>query len=190
MSQWRGHRYGGASFERHEARHFGLDAAAIAIIATTVVAAGVSAYGSYAASEASADAADYNKKIAENQAALASQQAEIDAENMHEKNKRLLALELTSQAGSGVDTSEGSPLLVRADTARQMARDEYLTRYGGAVRAGGYEQQAGLQGLYSKNYQQAANVGAGVSLLSSGAAIGGQTYYGRYGGYAYRDPYA
>lgn len=160
--------------------------AEIAIIAVTAVAAAASAYSSYAASEAQADAANYNKKIAENQAALATQQAEIDAQNMHERNRRLLALELTTQAGAGADTSEGSPLLVRADTARQMARDEYLTRYGGEVRSGGYEQQAGLQGLYAKNYQQAANVGAGVSLLSSGAGIAGQSYYGRYGGYAYR----
>lgn len=161
----------------------------IAIIAVTAVAAAASTYAAYSASEAQAEAAGYNRKIAENQAALAQQQANIDAESMHERNRRLLATELTEQAGMGAVTSEGSPLLIRADTARQMARDEYLTKYGGQVRAGGYQQQAGLQKLYQSNYQQAANVGAGVSLLSSGAGIASQSYYGRYGGYARYNPY-
>lgn len=155
----------------------------IALIAVTAVAAAASTAASYSAAQAQSRAASYNRKVAENQAALAQQQAQIDAESMHEKNRRLLAYEEATQAGMGVETTEGSPLLVRADTARQMARDEYLTRYGGEVRAGGYEQQAGLYGMYAKSYQQAANVGAGVSLLSSGAGIAGQTYYGRYGGY-------
>lgn len=158
----------------------------IAVIAITAVAAAASTYASYEASQQQADAARYNKKIAQNQAELAQQQAEIDAESLREKNRRLLALEYATQAGMGVDTEEGSPLLVRADTARQMARDEYLTRYGGQVRAGGFEQQAGLYGKYASNYESAANLGAGVSLLSSGAGIAGQTYYGRYGGYTRR----
>lgn len=173
MPNSRGHRYAGGclSSDKHTRRHYGADVLVVAAIASAVVAAGASAYAGYAASEAQADAADYNKKVARNQAALATQQAEIDAQNLHERNRRILAQELAVQAGSGVETTEGSPLLVRADTARQMARDEYLTRYGGAVRAGGYEQQAGLQSLYASNYRSAAEVGAGVSLLSSGAGI-------------------
>jgi len=156
------------------------------LIVLAVASAAATAYTAYSASEAQADAADYNKKLARNQAALAQQQADIDAENLKEKNKRLLALELTTQAGAGIETESGSPLLVRADTARQMQRDEYLTKYGGYVRASGYEQQAGLQGMYVRNYRSAAVTGAGASLLSSGASAYGQYYYGRYG--AYRQP--
>lgn len=186
MNQIRGHRYAGASFERHEARHFELTGSAIAVIAVTAVAAAASTYASYEAGQSQAEAADYNKKIAQNQAILAQQQADIDAENMHERNKRMQAMLLTEQGGSGLDTSEGSPLLVRADQARQMARDEYMTKYGGYVHASGFEQQAQLQSMYASNYRRGADVGAGVSLLSSGATIASQSYYGRYGGYAYR----
>lgn len=157
----------------------------VAILAVTVAASAASTYASYEASQSQAEAANYNKKLAQNNAALAQQQADIDAETMQEKNKRFLAAQLTEQGGSGVETESGSPLLVRADTARQMQRDVYLTKYGGYVRSSGFEQQAGLQRLYASNYRQAGEIGAGVSLLSSGAAIGGQTYYGRYGGYTY-----
>jgi hypothetical protein len=154
------------------------------VIALAVASAAATAYSTYSASEAQADAADYNKKIAKNNAALAQQQADIDAENLQEKNKRIMALGLAEQGGMGVETESGSPLLVRAEEARQMQRDVYLTKYGGYVRSQGFEQQAGLQNMYQHSYEQAAGIGAGVSLLSSGAAIGGQTVYGRYGGYA------
>ncbi|SRR5258705_12279750 len=179
----RGHRHAGGflwndSFTR---RHWGTE---VAIIAVTAVAAAASTYAAYASSEQQAEAAGYNKKLAQNNAELATQQADIDAENLKEKNKRIMSLELTEQAGMGVDPNEGSPLLVRADTARQMQRDVYLTKYGGYVRSQGFEQQAGLQGMYQHSYENAAAIGAGVSLLSSGAQIYGQTAYGRYGGYA------
>jgi hypothetical protein len=76
-------------------------------------------------------------------------------------------------------TDEGSPLLVMADTARQMERDQYLIKYGGHVRASGYEAEAGLQGLYAKQARQEGQVGAGVSLLSGASRVGGKYYYGR-----------
>ena len=187
----RGHCYAGASFVRQEARHYGLETSAIIAIVGVAVSAAGAGYSAYAASEAQASAADYNKKLAENQAALAQQAADIDADTMKEKNRRLQALQLTEQGGSGVETESGSPLLVRADTARQMQRDIYLTKYGGYVHSSGYLQQAGLQGLYAQNYHRGAEIGAGVSLLSSGSALAAQNYYGRYGGYyADRDIYA
>lgn len=153
----------------------------IAILAVTIAAAGASAYGTYEQGKAQEDAAKYNQKIAENQAALAQQQADIDSDTMKEKHRRMLAEERTIEGASGTETTSGSPLLVVSDSARQMQRDIYLTKYGGAVRAGGFQQQAGLQGLYARTYGRQAEVGAGVSLLSSGARIGGQAYYGRYG---------
>lgn len=159
------------------------------LLIASVAAAAASAYGTYEGYKAQEEAADYNKKVAENRAALARQQAEVDAATLEEKNKRLEAMQLTAQGASGIEVEAGSPLLVRADTARQMQRDVYLTRVGGEITASGYEQQGELYGLYARQSSQAANVGAGVSLLSSGAQIGGQYAYGRYGGYSYGNPY-
>src|SRR5258705_3207417 len=129
----RGHRHiGGFLYdEDFEKRHFGLEWPTIALIGTAaaaVISAGVSAYGTYESGKAQEQAANYNQKIAQNNAALAQQQADVEAENLKEKNKRLLALELTTQGGMGVETESGSPLLTRADTASQMMRDEHLTK--------------------------------------------------------------
>lgn len=176
----RGHTYAGAKFERREERHWAL----AATLAVTAIAAGVSAYATYESGQAQKSAANYNKKVAENQAALATQQAQIDAETLEEKQKRQRATAAAMIGGSGVDT-EGSPLLAMADSARQMQRDVYLTKYGGTVRAGGFEEQAGLYGMYSRSAQVQSTTGAGVSLLSSAANIGTQTYYGRQGLYKY-----
>jgi hypothetical protein len=150
------------------------------------VGAAASAYGTYAASEAASEAHTYNKKIAENQAVYAQQQADIAAQTEQEKNRHILAAQRAAYGSSGV-TDEGSPLMVMADTARQMERDQYLIKYGGDVSASGYRAQAGLQGLYSRQSQQQGQVGAGVSLLSSASNIGGKYYYGRYGGSGSRD---
>src|SRR5882672_4345943 len=141
----RGHRHAGGflwndSFTR---RHWGTE---VAIIAVTAVAAAASTYAAYSSAQQQAEAAGYNKKLAQNNAMLATQQADIDAQNLEEKNKRIMALGLAEQAGMGVETESGSPLLVRANEARQMQRDVYLTKYGGYVRSQGFEQQAGLQG--------------------------------------------
>jgi hypothetical protein len=180
----RGHRHvGGLLGARPEARHYGAD---VALIAIAAVGAAASAYGTYAASEAASEAHTYNKKIAENQAVYAQQQADIAAQTEQEKNRHILAAQRAAYGSSGV-TDEGSPLMVMADTARQMERDQYLIKYGGDVSASGYRAQAGLQGLYARQSQQQGQVGAGVSLLSSASNIGGKYYYGRYGGSGSRD---
>lgn len=157
--------------------------AEIAIIAIGVVAASISAYAAYEGAQAQSQAASYRKKSAENQAAYARQQADIEAQNMEERNRHILAAQHANMGASGVSDEEGSPLLVAADTAAQMRKDVYLTKYGGQIRAGAYEEEAGLQRMYAASYNRAAYIGAGSSLLSSGAGIAANTYYGRYGYY-------
>jgi|SRR5262245_4548142 len=181
----RGHRHiGGIIGEYREERHWGADLLLYGAIATAALAGAASAYGTYEAGQQRAEAASYNKKVAENQAAYATQQAEIEAQNLAERQKRQRASQRVAIGASGID-EEGSPLLVEADTARQQARDLYLTRYGGEVRAHAAMEEAGLQTLYGRQAQQAGAIGAGTALLSTGAGIVANTYYGRGGYYRY-----
>jgi hypothetical protein len=59
----RGHHVGGVLGAHREARHYGAD---IALIAVAAIGVAASAYGTYAASEAAADARTYNKRVAVN----------------------------------------------------------------------------------------------------------------------------
>src|SRR5438876_6002080 len=120
--------------------------APVALVAIAAVGAAASAYGAYAASEAQASAADYNRKVARNQAVMAQQQADIDLQNLTERQRRLRGSQRAAIAGTGVE-EEGSPLLAMADTERQMARDRYLVKYGGEARATAFENEARLQGF-------------------------------------------
>lgn len=153
--------------------------------AASVAAAAVSAYGTYEAGQAQEKASNYNKQVQENNAALATQQANIEAGNLEEKQRRFRAAQRVAFAASGTE-EEGSPLLVMADTARQQAKDVYLTKYGGSARAASFEAEAGLQRLYGRQYAQAGAYGAGTGLLSSGANIAANSLYARYG-YNYRN---
>src|SRR6267142_1366644 len=100
--------------------------AGVIVAVAAVAAAAASAYGAYASGQAQSEAADYNKRVAEDNARLATQQAEIDAQNLSEKQRRLRAAQNVAFGASGVESDEGSPLLVMADTAAQQARDLYL----------------------------------------------------------------
>jgi len=154
----------------------------IAVAAVAAVAA--SAYGAYASAQARSEAADYNSDVNKNNEILAKQQADIDARNLDEKQRRLRAAQRVAYGAAGVE-EEGSPLLVMADTAAQQAQDLYLTRYGGQARAAQFAAEAGLQSLYSRRYGQAGAYGAGTSLLSGGVGVAASSYYGRYGYYGY-----
>src|SRR2546427_13261839 len=104
----RGHRHaGGMLGERHEARHY----AAIPYIVVAIAAAGTA----YAASESAAAQqrqADYNKKVAENQMLYAQEQGKIAAEGEALRQKRIMATQHAAYAASGIDTTEGTPLVV------------------------------------------------------------------------------
>jgi hypothetical protein len=75
------------------------------------------------------------------------------------------------QAASGVLTTEGSPLVVAMDSARQAERDQQLLRFGTDVRATGWAAEAELQGSAAKWYQKAGTLNAGVSLLAGASSV-------------------
>lgn len=145
-------------------------------IAATVASAAASAYASYQSGKSQQAAADFNAEMAARQAKQAQDVAKIKEENYREEVARRMAKIRADYAAAGV-TTEGTPLLVMMDSARQAERDAQRIRYGGEIESFAYQGEAGLQRMTGKQAYQAGLIGAGVSLLSGASRIGGM-YYG------------
>jgi hypothetical protein len=174
----RGHRYAGPLSARREGRHYGTEALAIGAIVATVAATAVSAYGAYTASEAQAETASYNKKVAQNQAQAAKDAAAIAEEQQREDYRRHAASQRALLGASNV-SNEGSPLSVMLDSAQQAELDSLRIRYGGASQAVGHQADAQLQAYYGSNARRQGGIGVGTTLLTGAARS-----YGAYSSYA------
>jgi len=78
--------------------------------AIAIIGVGVSAYSSYAAGENAEEAADYNAKMQERAAADALQRGSVDAAQIKERTRKLIATQIANSGASGFDSSTGTPL--------------------------------------------------------------------------------
>jgi len=148
----------------------------IALIVGAAVAAAGTAYSIYASGQAQEAAAEYGADVAENQAQASRNAAAVDEDIAREKSRRIQAAARAAYGASGVTQDEGSPLLVMMDTAAQSELEVQRIRYGGELATGGYISEATRQRHYGQQAAQAGAIGAGISLLSSGASIGSRAY--------------
>lgn len=145
------------------------------LIAAAVAAAG-SAYGVYASGQAQGAAADFNAQVAQQQAQAARDAAAVEEEQTRERNRRIQATARARAAASGVVPSEGSPLLILMDNAAQAELEAQRARFGGELTAAGFRGQAAQQQFAARQARTAGGIGAGISLLSSGASIGTRAF--------------
>ena len=146
-----------------------------AAVIGTVVSAAVSAYAQYSASQAQAQAADYNRKVTRQQAETARQVAGAHAESASDRYRRILGAQRARAAASGVISSEGSPLLVLMESEEQAALDVARIRWGGAAQAQGLEAEARLQRFYAQTARRQGTLAASATLLG-GVAKAGSIY--------------
>lgn len=134
--------------------------------------------GTYAAikqGQAASDAADYNKQMAEQQAAATRQQeAQASVAQQREMGLKLGTL-AANQGASGIDPSTGSPLDVLSSSIQQGTLDNLNLKYNYESRALGYQNSAGLDQMQSDNASTASYLNAAGSALG-GAAQAGQEY--------------
>lgn len=147
----------------------------IGAIVVGAVAAAASGYATYRASEAQAQQQRYQSKVAKNQAAQAQYNAQINAENQHLHNMRVLGAQRAALGASGVESDEGSPLLVMMDSYVQGRIEEARLRYGGQVRSDALISEAAYLKHQASQSAETGRVGLGVSLLG-GAARALNTY--------------
>jgi hypothetical protein len=164
----RGHHHVGGTLglDKRE-RHY--TAAVVAIVASIIVAGAASAYASYASSEAPADAADYQRKVARNQAQAARDAAAAAAEDQADEDARIMALQRARIGESGIDPTVGNPLLVQSDAAATAELNRRRILWQGETGARNYESDAILAGWESKTARRLGYLQVGTTLLSTAA---------------------
>jgi hypothetical protein len=143
------------------------------------VAAVAGAVTSYASAQAQAQAADYNRKVAENQAEAARQGALVAEDNQRTQDRRILAATRARAAASGISEDEGSSLLDQEQSALTSKLNEARIRWSGENQRQGYQSEAVLQGFYGASAARGGYLAAGTNLLTA-AAKG----YGAYAAYS------
>jgi hypothetical protein len=135
-----------------------------------LLGAGVSAIGSISAGKAAQDAAEYNAKVAEQQAAQERDAAQAEASDYRRSERRGQASSRVARLASGV-TMAGSPLLVDEAMAREIALGSARIGYGGSVNANRYENEAELERMSGDAAATASYFRAGTSLLSGASSF-------------------
>lgn len=148
----------------------------IAMIGLAVASAAASAYTTYQAGEAQAQASKYNARVAENQGLAAQQAAEVQAENRGEELKRFQATRRAVLGASGSLPGEGTSLLLQMDAVQESERELQQIRYGGQLAATGFQSQAELSRFEGRQARTAGRLGAGATLLTGATGIAGSAY--------------
>lgn len=144
---------------------------------TAIIGAIVTAYVAYEASQAQAAQAEYQQKVAKNEATARRDAASIEAENLRDRQRAVMAAQRAGIGASGVLPSEGTPLLVQTDSAEKAALNEARVRYSGEVGARFAESEAILEGYKARTARRMGYINAGASLLR-GAGSAASSYRG------------
>lgn len=174
----RGHRRAGRLEAHSELRHFGLSVAAIAAIVTAAAAVAGGATTAIMSSQQAQATSEYNEEIASQQAELARRAGKAAEADTREQNARLMALQRAQLGDSGIDSGEGTPLLLLLDSAANAEVEAQRARYTGKVNEQGAMANAGLFRLQKDQAIVRGGVGVGTSLLTGAANAGGA--YARY----------
>jgi len=159
--------------------------ATTAIIIAAAVAAVAAGASAYMASEAAADQAKSQKRMADWQEKVENQQAEAARKSVRLKAQRMLRSQASKAGGAGVAAGEGSLLTNQLEAASLSQYDEDLAAYSHelAGQTRGYESKLFKHQLSRIESQKWLSVGlasassaaSSYSSYSSKGSSGGQT---------------
>jgi hypothetical protein len=138
-----------------------------------VIAAIASAVGQKAQADSQNAAARYNTAVNKNNAETAAQQTQFDAEQIRDRNKRVLGAQRAAYSASGVDPDSATAIDVRNDSAQQGEMDALIAIYTGQTSANANIARARLNELEGKNAQSAGRWGVATSLLGGATQAAG-----------------
>jgi hypothetical protein len=168
----------------------GYTAATVAVVSAV---AGTAMASSAQASKAQADStqANYlsqvarnNQMVAQRNAALATQQGEVDAQKQQLKTSQLEGSQRAALASQGGDVDSGSDLDILGDTARAGYTDAATIRNNAALKAYNYDIQANdAAGSASDDAFQGASTMAALPYAEGSTLLGGlSSVAGKFGG--------
>lgn len=139
---------------------------------TAAIVAAVGVVSSLSQAQQQKSAAKYNEKLAENQAVGARQEAAAAADRQQRQSAKTIGTMQASYAASGVST-EGSPLEVLEESARNAELDRLTILWNGEGRAQGYQNTAELERSRGKNAMASGYLSAAGSAMKGFAMSGG-----------------
>ena len=139
-------------------------AAAIPAI-MSIAGTAVAVYGVYQQGQAQKSAAEYNAKLAQQNAIVARQQADLRARQQDRLNRMRLGTIRATQGAAGGAQDEGSVLDIVADNAMQGELQRQEIVYEGELKARGFSATAALDIMQGKAAAKAGAIGAGSALL-------------------------
>jgi hypothetical protein len=160
----------------------GVETLAFASIAASLAGAGISAYSMYQQGQAQQDMAEYNAKVAENQAKHEADVSRENATRQREMNRRQISAIRARMAGSGVSLSQGSSLDVIGAAASELELATLDLFREGEARQVTYRNQAGIERWQGEQAATAGKIGAIGSLIGGVASTGQSLYSMRYTG--------
>ena len=143
--------------------------------AAVVIGGAVTAYSQYEAGQAAKATANYNAKLAENEALAKEQQAHIESQQMQKQKERLIASQRAGFAKGGAVVTEGTPLLLMAEQAGTAELDILNQQRNRAMESTSLKSEASMQRYQGKQTARAANIQAAGTVLST-AGKGASTY--------------
>lgn len=146
----------------------------------------ITAAGKLEQGQAGAEAASYQAQVAANNAVIARRNAltdiqagEVAAVNTGLKTRAMVGAEKAGQGAGGIDVNTGSAVGVRAGTEEMGLLDALTVRsnsakeaYAQQVKATSDTAQSQLDTMTAKQSEQAGEIGAAGSLLSSASTVG------------------
>lgn len=149
-------------------------ALAIASVTATVASVGISVYGAQQQKKTAKRTAEFNAKVAENEAIRVDQETRESIRRQRTENKRLKARQRAKIASSGV-LETGTPLEVMGETAANLELGLLDQARAGKTRQSQLISQAGLIRAGGRAQADAANIQAGATLLNGASSIAGQS---------------
>lgn len=147
-------------------------------IALAVAATAMTAIGQVRQGQAAKAAADYNAQVANNNAAVAEQQAQSQAMVQGRRASMQNGALLANMAANGVDATEGSPLDILSQSAANAEMDRQNIVYNGRVKAQSLRNQAQLDTFQGETAQTNGWMSAASTVLSGGSKAYGMSQGG------------
>lgn len=157
-------------------------AAAAGGFGTALQALGIvaSAGGSVLGGIQANNVAQYNAKVAENNASAERQRASYEANLTRDRVRQVVGAQRAAGAASGLDITSGTPVAVLGDTAKAGELDVLSRLYSGESAATAYENDSRRFRAEGKSQRTAGFINAGTSLLSGFGKMAANRYQPAY----------
>jgi len=134
-------------------------------IATSLLGAGVGAYGAMSSAAAQKKSADYNAALERQNAGAEVQQSKFDASQISDATRRNVAMQRAAMASSGFDANSGTFSDVTFDTKRAGEMNRLSRLYQGALGVNRSMSQSQLDVMQGSAAETAGMFSAGSTIL-------------------------